>query len=313
MSTPKSFDEKQQRVEAIRARQFVRNSAKRMKQAEREDDRDAALRREARYFQQHVTASSTRREYAQEMDMVFDDSPRGGYWVLGPRKTHTPDCVAMANKNWSWQTLRKINPMNRHAGCGCSVIPWRDGAPIGEESMSKEELDKVRMAESRLGGSMGGQDPRKYGKIRHIVRTFGKWAGGKQSICAKRLAVEHPEICRGDCNALCAWLKDQWTGTTKWRGTGPKQKAENAAIVAGAKARRLIHADPPITPEGLEALYELAKTERPLHASIKEAADERQERGGIPRDLALVEYDAKSGIMGDNEMLEALATLDADL
>src|SRR3954447_17120010 len=43
-------------------------------------------------------------------------------WILGRTKTHTPDCVAMANRSWDWNVLDKVNPANRHAGCDCSLI-----------------------------------------------------------------------------------------------------------------------------------------------------------------------------------------------
>lgn len=301
MTKPKKFGEKQERIEQTRRRQFARNSAKRIRMADRMGiPRDISMEREQRYYEQHLNASATRAEYSEEMDFVFDDSPDGGFWMLGPRKTHTEDCKMMAGKNWSWQTLRKINPMNRHAGCGCSVIPWRDGYPTGEDTMSADDIQKIRLAESKLGGSMGGQDPRKYGKIRAIVRTFGKWAGGKHSICTKRLQTEHPEICRGNCNALCAWLKDQWKGTTKWR--------------KGGKRRRVFEMEmPPISDEGLEAFYELAKKERSLAEVVAEAAAEARERGVLTQEMSFVESDAAAGILGEGEMLEALALLDADL
>lgn len=317
MSKPKPFIEKQERVESVRRRQFARNSAQRIRKADRQGvPRDDSMAKEQRYFAQHVTASSTRMEYAEELDLVQDDSPEGGFWILGPRQSHTPDCLAMSGKNWSWKTLRKINPMNRHAGCGCSIIPWREGSPVGEDSMSDAELRDIQLSESRLGGSMGGKDPRKYGKIRYIVRTFGKWAGGKQSICAKRLAVEHPEICRGNCNALCAWLKDQWTGTTKWRGTGPKQKAEDAAIRAKASAKNarfMLSADPPVTEDGLEVLYEMAKKERSPQSVLEEAFADARQRGTTPGDVALLEQDVADGIVGEDEMLRLLEALDADI
>ena len=66
-------------------------------------------------------------------------------------------------------------------------------------------------------GSMGGHDPDKYGKIRYIVRDFGAWAGGRFRVCVARMRSEHPEVARGHEDQLCAWLKDQWLGTTKWR------------------------------------------------------------------------------------------------
>jgi hypothetical protein len=317
VTPPKRFIEKQERIEQLRRKQFARNSAKRVRKADRSGiPRDTSIAREQQYFSQHVKASSTRMQYAEELDFVEDDSPRGGYWILGPTKTHTPDCVAMSGKNWSWKTLRKINPMNRHTGCGCSIIPWREGKPIGENTLSNDELRNIQLSESRLGGSMGGKDPRKYGKIRSIVRTFGKWAGGKQSICAKRLAVEHPEICRGNCNALCAWLKDQWAGTTKWRGTGPKQKAEDAAIRAKAyakNARFMLSADPPLTDDGLDALYELAKQERGLGSILNEAYEDARERGTLDATVALMESDVAEGSIGEDEMLAILERLDADI
>lgn len=79
-----------------------------------------------------------------------------------------------------------------------------------------------KAVKGRAGGSMGGHDPRKHGKIRFIVRSFGKWAKGKHSVCVRRMRREHPEVFKGNENAGCAWLKDQWMGTTKWR-TGRKK------------------------------------------------------------------------------------------
>lgn len=77
---------------------------------------------------------------------------------------------------------------------------------------------KIEKAGESVGGSMGGHDPRKYGKIKYIVRAFPKWAGGLHRVCVARLRAEHPEVANGREDALCAWLKDQWSGTTKWRG-----------------------------------------------------------------------------------------------
>jgi hypothetical protein len=226
----------------------------------------------------------------------------GGYWELGNRKNHTADCLFMAGKNWSWKTLAVVNPANRHPGCGCTIKPWRDGKPDGD-SLTKGKVWMKDMKESRVGGSMGGQDPRKFGKIRYIVRSFGTWAKGKHSVCTKRLRVEHPELCKGPagCNALCAWLKDQWAGTTKWRNKK-----------GGGKAR-LKASLPPITDRTLDVLYEYAKAHGPdLSLVLLEALADAESRGPIPRDMALLEYDVKANIIGDNEMLEMLGRLDAD-
>ena len=99
------------------------------------------------------------------------------------------------------------------------------------------------------GGSMGGQNPKKYGKIRFIVRSFGKWAGGKQRICVARMRSEHPEVFKGNENAGCAWLKDQWMGTTHWRGKhgdhlGKLDKADTpVAEAANSQALDGLHPD----------------------------------------------------------------------
>lgn len=98
-----------------------------------------------------------------------------------------------------------------------------------EEEVEKcdcEDKKKCKHALNKTAsrpGSMHGHDPKKNGKIKHIVRSFGKWAGGKHRVCTARIRTEHPELAAsGDVNALCAWLKDQWKGTTHWRGDDNK-------------------------------------------------------------------------------------------
>lgn len=88
-----------------------------------------------------------------------------------------------------------------------------------KKTVSKSDIKVIGKLEKagRAGGSMGGHHPKKHGKIRFIVRSFGKWAGGKHRICVARLRAEHPEVFKGNEDAGCAWLKDQWMGTTKWR------------------------------------------------------------------------------------------------
>jgi hypothetical protein len=53
------------------------------------------------------------------------------------------------------------------------------------------------------------------GNIEGLIAGFGDWAKGSQAECAK--ALEGKDGI-SDANALCAWLKDQATGTTMWRG-----------------------------------------------------------------------------------------------
>lgn len=99
----------------------------------------------------------------------------------------------------------------------------------------------VIIAKGAHTGSHGGHDPDAKGKIKYIVRSFGEWAGGKQSIAARRLLAEHPEVVGGSmerANRLAAWLKDQWAGTTKWR------KGNQGGKVAKAVAdEQLIYED----------------------------------------------------------------------
>lgn len=93
----------------------------------------------------------------------------------------------------------------------------------GAEAPKKEEGEEEVEKTAPRPGSMHGNDPKKNGKIKHIVRSFGKWAGGKHRVCVARIRTEHPELAAsGDVNALCAWLKDQWKGTTHWRGDDDK-------------------------------------------------------------------------------------------
>lgn len=177
---------------------------------------------------------------------------------------------------------------------------------------------------------MGGHDPRAKGKIRAIVRTFGKWANGKQSVCAERLRTEHPEVCKGDCNALCAWIKDQWAGTTKWRGSSkdPKQKAEAEAIAAKASAsanrrfpkkRRMREADLPVLREDqIDVMFGMAlgvlrDNGVGLHEVVQDAiAESYERRGRFGSQIMEAAYD-QADMASVDTLLAALAVADEDL
>lgn len=97
-----------------------------------------------------------------------------------------------------------------------------------------EQDMSVEMESSEIAGSsVGGHDPRADKKpTSNLVRSFGKWAKGKQSVCVRVLTTKHPELCAsrpGGCNGLCAYLKDQWAGSTKWR-TGNKKNLTKKAM-----------------------------------------------------------------------------------
>jgi hypothetical protein len=182
----------------------------------------------------------------------------------------------------------------------------RDVSPAGDDMIcvefrkgpkrflsATESLEALQ--EATTGRSMGGHSPKAHGQIRYIVRSFGKWAQGKQHICVQRIATEHPEILKGkDPNALCAWLKDQWAGTSKWRGSGkdPKQVAQDLAIEkkAGATAyARFSHSAPPDLFTDLPALVEAFTAVIPVEEILAELGIEPGDRDPYE---ALVEYDA---------------------
>lgn len=62
------------------------------------------------------------------------------------------------------------------------------------------------------------------GGMTALISTFGKWAGGSQATCASILSKKGFQ----DPDALCAWLKDRYTGSTSWRGDDEK-KSKKAA------------------------------------------------------------------------------------
>jgi peptidoglycan hydrolase-like protein with peptidoglycan-binding domain len=212
----------------------------------------------------------------------------------------------------------------RPAGIGdLVVVETRKGKEyvFGPDDVIKEGgFTKVvgTIQETKAGGSMGGQDPRAHGKIRYIVRAFGSWARGKHHICVRRLTTEHPELVAGrDANALCAWLKDQWAGTTKWRGRGsdPKQKAEDLAIEKTARATayaRFTHAMPELTHAELDLLTEQVRTlsGQGIGALLRELGAKFEE--GADPFVALFEHDAMAAELAVRECERLLKAGEGD-
>lgn len=89
---------------------------------------------------------------------------------------------------------------------------------VDEDSLKKAD----ELLKGVWSGSHGGHDPEAKGKIRYIVRSFGKWAKGKQSVAARKLLERGVVKTPKAANRLAAWLKDQWLGSTKWRGKNKK-------------------------------------------------------------------------------------------
>lgn len=83
-----------------------------------------ALDRERRFNMMRQQAANRRLTLRIEEAQVQAISPEGAYWLIDPAlRTHTSDCLAMAGKLWSWEILRRIRPSNRHAQCGCRLLP----------------------------------------------------------------------------------------------------------------------------------------------------------------------------------------------
>ena len=104
---------------------------------------------------------------------------------------------------------------------------------IAPQELFLNEDEDENSSEARGGiGSVGGHDPRADKRpLRNLVDSFGKWAKGKQSTCVRVLTTRHPELCAGrpgGCNALCAYMKDQFLGTTKWRKGNKKNLVKRA-------------------------------------------------------------------------------------
>jgi hypothetical protein len=204
---------------------------------------------------------------------------------------------------------------------GIVVVETRAGERrfFGPEDALEEGGGPV-LLEATTGSSMGGHSPKAHGKIRYIVRAFGKWAGGKQHICVDRLLKEHPDVVGGSrarANGLCAWVKDQWAGTTKWRGPGsnPKIKARDEGIeqrARGTAYARFSHAMPEMTNYELDALVEIFTDFYPVEDMLSELGLKVEDRD--PYEV-LAEHDADSNLaaiaVASSRMNLAEGTVDA--
>jgi len=95
----------------------------------------AILQREKHYAGLRQQAMMSRATASVQNAQTKQNSPGGALWLLGPRKTHTPGCVAMSGKAWSWDVLDHFKPPV-HTGCGCTLVPLPAGTklpPTGEQ------------------------------------------------------------------------------------------------------------------------------------------------------------------------------------
>jgi 2'-5' RNA ligase len=90
------------------------------------------LATERRYLMLHIASSSNRLERTAELERLRETTDAGAYWHMDPtKKTHTADCVAMEGRVWPWRVLERVNPANRHPGCGCRLLSIREAQARG--------------------------------------------------------------------------------------------------------------------------------------------------------------------------------------
>jgi hypothetical protein len=201
--------------------------------------------------------------------------------------------VEAGNRKWTlphWPSrIKDIKESNDFL-----VVSFKSGSP-------PSILDATnQLVEATTGSSMGGHSPKAHGKIRYIVRAFGKWAKGKHSVCVRTLMERHPEIAPTEdkANRLCAWMKDQWAGTTKWRGdqSNPRLKKREEGIRKRAHATayaRFTHNMPQVSPQELDQLVEDVRqlTGESVEDVLQELGVDSS-TGGDPYEL-LAEHDAQ--------------------
>lgn len=71
------------------------------------------------------------------------------------------------------------------------------------------------------------------GNEQALIDSFGDWAEGSQAKCVEVLEEKGID---GDLDALCAWMKDEWSGSTDWRGKGKGGQEPGSNDVSVPKA-----------------------------------------------------------------------------
>lgn len=110
---------------------------------------EAVMRREQLFAQMRASVSAERVLASAELEELRRISPKGGFWMLGKRKTHTPDCLAMAGHFWPWSVLAEVHPL-LHPGCGCYLISL--GAAIARGLMAPGDIPTDAAARKQAAG-----------------------------------------------------------------------------------------------------------------------------------------------------------------
>jgi hypothetical protein len=109
----------------------------------------AVLRREQRFAHMRSSAAAERVLASAELQELRRISPQGAFWLLGPRRTHTVDCKAMAGHFWPWPVLNEVHPL-LHPGCGCYLISL--GAAIAKGLMAPGDIPTTTAARKLAAG-----------------------------------------------------------------------------------------------------------------------------------------------------------------
>lgn len=105
------------------------------------------LKREQRFAEMRSVASAERVLASAELQDLRTRSPQGALWQLGPRRTHTEDCVVMSGRFWPWSVLNEVHPL-LHVGCGCFLVSLGEAISQGKISAADipSKSEALRMA-----------------------------------------------------------------------------------------------------------------------------------------------------------------------
>jgi hypothetical protein len=163
--------------------------------------------------------------------MADDQSTSGSAGNTTGSSTYNVFVGSNGDPLWTPNSPRTVSGINVRPGTTSEELAEAVAKALGRQF----GLTDAEVAEKIRSGSMGGKDPEaRQEPVRRLVRTFGKWANGRFTKCVRVLSKKPHLVARGggNVNRLCAWLKDQWLGTTSWR----KSRARDIALIKAKKA-----------------------------------------------------------------------------
>lgn len=121
---------------------------------------------EHRFLGQHIEAAGWRMRSEATTSRLKAAGEPGAVWLKDETKqTHTADCLAMDARFWPWEVLDRVNPANRHTGCGCALVS-RDEATARGVSWKrgrrgpavKREISLVEARKAKAGAHLTPTD-----------------------------------------------------------------------------------------------------------------------------------------------------------